>query len=321
MRFSRRQLAALAALLLAALAGLRVLDFGGGSRPPSPAAPGERRGPVRVARVLDGDTLKLEDGETVRLIGVDAPETHHPELPVQRFGEEASDFLRNLVDGFEVVLEMNPAEPRDKYGRTLAYVWKGESLVNAEIIRRGYAYAYTRFPHPRLEEFVEHEREARRAQYGLWHLSLRDGRLANLANRYEGLSLEGRRRLDDVMERLLREHPAGEAAPDAEPPRPPRTPSDALPWQEAEGRVGERVTVEGTVVAARRTAKVCFLNFHKDYRRHLAVVIFASALARFPEPPEKVFLRRRIRVTGEVREHEGRPEIVVEDPGAIRVVE
>src|SRR4030042_4772105 len=51
------------------------------------------KGPFRLTRVLDGDTIVLDNGETVRLIGVDAPETHHPELPVQRFGEESAGFL------------------------------------------------------------------------------------------------------------------------------------------------------------------------------------------------------------------------------------
>ena len=168
------------------------------------------RGPFRVARVLDGDTLVLDNGETVRLIGVDAPEIHHPEIPVQRFGEEATEFLKRVAEGFECKLEYEPNNIRDQYGRLLAYVFVGDRLANAEIIRRGYAYAYTRFPFRRQAEFIALEREARERQYGLWHLSLRDGRIANLAKRYESLSTEGRKRLDEIMEELVQKYPFGQ---------------------------------------------------------------------------------------------------------------
>ena len=121
----------------------------------------------------------------MRLIGIDTPETHHPELPVQRFGEEAAAFLKKLCQGSDCTLEFEPGDVRDKYGRLLAYVFVNGKLANAELIRRGYAYAYTRFPFRRKEEFIALEREARRHQYGLWNFSLRDGRIANLANRYD----------------------------------------------------------------------------------------------------------------------------------------
>ncbi|MBA7541590.1 hypothetical protein ES705_33906 [subsurface metagenome] len=164
-------------------------------------------GPFRVVRVLDGDTIILDNGETVRLIGVDAPEIHHPEIPVQRFGEEATEFLRRFAEGFECTLEYEPNNIRDLYGRLLAYVFVGDRLANAEIIRRGYAYAYMRFPFRRQAEFISLEHEAREHQYGLWHLSLRDGRIANLVNRYGSLSMEGRKRLDEILEELVQKYP------------------------------------------------------------------------------------------------------------------
>jgi len=165
------------------------------------------KGPFLVTRVLDGDTIVLDNGETVRLIGVDAPEIHHPEIPVQRFGEEATEFLKRFAEGFECTLEYEPNNIRDQYGRLLAYVFVGARLANAEIIRRGYAYAYTRFPFCRQAEFIALEREARECQYGLWHLSLRDGRIANLVKRYELLSMEGRKRLDEILEELVQKYP------------------------------------------------------------------------------------------------------------------
>ncbi len=165
------------------------------------------RGPYRVTRVLDGDTIVLDNGETVRLIVADDPEIHQPEIPVQRFGEEATEFLKRVAEGFECTLEYEPNNIRDQYGRLLAYVFVGDRLANAEIIRRGYAYAYTRFPFRRQAEFIALKREARERQYGLWHLSLRDGRIANLVKRYESLSMEGRKRLDEILEDLVQKYP------------------------------------------------------------------------------------------------------------------
>lgn len=165
------------------------------------------RGPYKVVRVIDGDTIVLDNGKTVRLIGVDAPEIHHPEVPVQRFGEEAREFMKRLAEGAQCYLEYEPDNLYDQYGRLLAYVFVGGTLVNAEIIRMGYAYAYTRFPFSREEEFMALEKEAREKQHGLWKLSIRDGRIANLVSRYESLNLEGRKRLDEILEKLVREYP------------------------------------------------------------------------------------------------------------------
>ncbi|MEW6007827.1 MAG: thermonuclease family protein [bacterium] len=165
------------------------------------------KGPFRVSCVLDGDTILLDNGETVRLIGVDAPEIHHPELPVQRFGKEAMQFLKRLVEGLECTLEYEPNNLRDQYGRLLAYVFVDGRLANAEIIQRGYAYAYTRFPFRRQAEFIALEHEAQKHQYGLWHLSLKDGRIANLVKRYESLNIEGRKRLDEILKELVQKYP------------------------------------------------------------------------------------------------------------------
>ena len=121
-----------------------------------------------VERVVDGDTVIVEGIGRVRLIGVDTPETVDPRRPVQFFGREASEFTKRLLEGKRVRLEYD--QPRiDRYGRTLAYVWlPGGPMANAEIIRQGYGFAYTRFPFRYLEEFRRLEREARLAGHGLW---------------------------------------------------------------------------------------------------------------------------------------------------------
>ena len=126
-----------------------------------------------VERVVDGDTLLLQSGERVRLIGVDTPEIKHPKKPVEYFGKEASAFTRRVVEEKRVRLEFDQANVaqghKDRYGRTLAYVFLEDgTLLNAEIIKQGYGHAYTQFPFSRMEEFRRLEREAREQGRGLW---------------------------------------------------------------------------------------------------------------------------------------------------------
>ena len=121
-----------------------------------------------VIRVVDGDTIILNGKERVRLIGVDTPETVDPRRPVQYFGKEASAFTKRTVEGKRVRLEYDQTR-KDRYGRTLAYVYLEDgTFLNAEIVKQGYGHAYTRFPFRFLEEFRRYESEARKAGRGLW---------------------------------------------------------------------------------------------------------------------------------------------------------
>jgi len=122
----------------------------------------------QVLRVVDGDTLEIESIGEVRLIGVDTPELYHPLKPVQFFAREASDLVKELVSGLSVRLEYD-REKKDKYGRTLAYVYLPDGrCLNEEIIRRGYGYAYTRFPFKYLMKYRQLEAQARAEGLGLW---------------------------------------------------------------------------------------------------------------------------------------------------------
>jgi len=121
-----------------------------------------------VKRVVDGDTIVLENGERVRLIGVDTPESVHPNKPVEYFAKEASAFTKNMVEGKKVKLEYD-WQRKDRYGRTLAYVYLEDGThLNAEIIKQGYGFAYTKYPFKYLEEFRKYERKAREEEKGLW---------------------------------------------------------------------------------------------------------------------------------------------------------
>lgn len=122
-------------------------------------------------RVVDGDTIVVEINgkqEKVRLIGVDTPETVHPNKPVEYFGKEASKFTKSMVEGKKVRLEYD-WQRGDKYGRLLAYIYLEDgTFLNAEIIKGGYGFAYTKFPFKYLEDFRKYEREARENNRGLW---------------------------------------------------------------------------------------------------------------------------------------------------------
>ncbi len=131
----------------------------------------------RVVRVVDGDTFIVSiDGEDVRvrLIGVDTPESVHPNKEVEHFALEASDYLKHLLTNESVFFGYDQsnaaANHKDRYGRLLAYAYRaGDSLfVNAEIIKQGYGFAYTSYPFEYLESFLELERDARSGKLGLW---------------------------------------------------------------------------------------------------------------------------------------------------------
>lgn len=123
-----------------------------------------------VTRVIDGDTIEVITGGremTIRLIGVDTPESVHPSVPDECFGKRASTFTERSLEGEDVRLEFD-VERLDRYGRTLAYVW-ADGMFNEELVRQGYAYAYPYPPNTRYADlFEEAERDAREHDRGLW---------------------------------------------------------------------------------------------------------------------------------------------------------
>ena len=130
-----------------------------------------RRASAYVLRAVDGDTIEVRlDGERedVRYIGVDTPETVKPGTPVQCFGPRAHRFNARLVTHRRVRLVFG-VERRDVYGRLLAYVYRGNRFVNAELARRGLARTLTIAPNDRYaRRFKRLENAAARAGRGLW---------------------------------------------------------------------------------------------------------------------------------------------------------
>jgi micrococcal nuclease len=135
-----------------------------------PARP-DGLGEATVVYVDDGDTIDVQIGghiERVRYIGIDAPEVPHHGQGGTQGGEAAARLNRAMVDRRRVRLE-GDVEPRDRYGRLLAYVWLGETMVNLEMVHRGYARALTIPPNLRYARwFTGAEAEARAAGRGLW---------------------------------------------------------------------------------------------------------------------------------------------------------
>jgi micrococcal nuclease len=127
--------------------------------------------------VVDGDTVAVSRGArllTLRLIGIDTPETVDPAAPVSCFGPQASAFADRRLTGRRVVLELDPSQGRlDRYGRTLAYLWIGprgeRGMYDLEAMRRGYAVEYTYdVPYVWRTVFRRAQRTAERGDRGLW---------------------------------------------------------------------------------------------------------------------------------------------------------
>jgi len=130
-----------------------------------PTAPKGAVMQTTVVRVIDGDTIEIDGNLRVRYIGVDTPEVSGK---VECYGREATQKNRELVEGKRVRLEKDVSET-DRYGRLLRYVYVGDTFVNAELVREGYAQAATYPPDVKYQElFTRLQREAREAKRGLW---------------------------------------------------------------------------------------------------------------------------------------------------------
>jgi endonuclease YncB( thermonuclease family) len=126
-----------------------------------------------IAKFIDGDTVTVDMNgtvETIRMIGVDTPETHRPNTPVQCYGPEAADFTKMLIGSQKVRLKADPLDTnRDRYGRLLRYVYLPDGrMVETELISKGYGFAYTSFPFEKSAEFTKLENQAKAGKTGLW---------------------------------------------------------------------------------------------------------------------------------------------------------
>jgi micrococcal nuclease len=245
----------------------------------------------RVSRVVDGDTIEVEVGgarERVRYIGIDAPEWTDERSEVRALARAATEANARLVAGRRVRLELD-VERRDRYGRLLAYVWIGDTLVNEAIVRSGHAVPFTVPPNVRhAERFRTAAREAREA----------------------GVD--------------PRDAPTGKADLPAVDPTAPTDPESAIAAAEAAAHAGQRATVCGLVADSRwlGPGRFTFLNLGRPYPdQDLTVVIRDGDRTAFPVPPEKAYREREICVTGRIEIYRGAPQIVVRGPEAIAILD
>lgn len=172
------------------------------------AARADDGGPVSVSAIVDGDTIHVDRGgrtTIIRLLGIDTPELHDrndPAAPPQPLAREAANFTRHTLAGKHVRLEFEPGDRLDRFGRTLAYVFLDDgTLFNRELVRQGYARAYTRYAFRYAEQLRADESAARREQRGLWARPAAPLHGPVIGNRKSGIyHLPGQTHYDDVGE-------------------------------------------------------------------------------------------------------------------------
>ncbi len=121
-----------------------------------------------VKRVIDGDTIELENKQIVRYIGVDSPELHHPKKSVECFASASAEFNKKLIEGKTVRLEKDVSET-DKYKRLLRYVYVDQVFVNKKLVEEGYAYSATFPPDVKYADFFrQSQQDAMQNNKGLW---------------------------------------------------------------------------------------------------------------------------------------------------------
>jgi micrococcal nuclease len=126
-----------------------------------------------IDHFVDGDTIAVAmngKAEEIRFIGIDTPETHKPNTPVQCYGPQASDFTKRMIGTQPVRLVADPlGDNRDRYGRLLRYVYLPDgTLLNEVLIQKGYAFAYLSFPFSKKQLFAADADTAQAAKVGLW---------------------------------------------------------------------------------------------------------------------------------------------------------
>jgi endonuclease YncB( thermonuclease family) len=163
--FRRHRRALIIVVALAALSLARLWQTP--HRPPEALS----EGAYRVQRVVDGDTLLLDNRAYVRLVGVDAPEMARSGQHPEPFAPEASEFARRFVEQQDRIVRLRFDRERvDKYGRFLAYVSVGDRMLNEELVRAGLATAETgyRYAPAMKNRFQRAEEEAKAAGRGIW---------------------------------------------------------------------------------------------------------------------------------------------------------
>lgn len=234
---------------------------------------------VMVTEVVDGDTITISGGERVRLIGIDAPETD------EEYYQESKTYLTKQILYQEIKLESDVTD-KDKYGRSLRYIWFDGEFINAQIVKNGLAIAKQFDPDIRYQHLIaDAEKEAMEKKVMMWSaVPIQESYSFNT----DTLGLE------------------------------------VISYQDASKYIGEIKTVEGTIVGTYKhtntDSSIIFLNFHDPYIGYFTALIWSDDWDKFPESPDIFYKNKKVRVTGKIEEHKGSPEIIVNDIDQIEVV-
>ncbi len=245
---------------------------------------------TQVASVYDGRTFLTADSQVVRMLGINTPEIYQPG------GDICRDVLEKHVLGRIVRLEAGKTDADDD-GQLLRYVYVGDTLVNGSMLRKGFASLLPELDDAKLRDSLRQlELTAARIGKGLWPFDVFPPPSLKLPS-------------GDISKYLVEPDTGGLPG------------LDVVSWAETDECYGRLVKVVGIVVATYRSEKVFIMNFHQDYRRHFKAVVFAGDLGKFPACPEDYYKKRLVRLTGTIKEYQNAPEMIINDPGQIEILE
>ncbi len=230
----------------------------------------------------------MEGGSHIRLLGIDADESGFPCY------EEATTQLEDLILNKEVRLEKDVTDV-DQYDRCLRYIFLGDENVSLQLVEEGLAIA--RFYPPD----VKYQNEITQAEKGAI-----DGKLGCKWSASAEASADKSERDQLQWEKLTTE----------------KLGYDVVAACEAGQYLGRELIVEGKVADAYNDSKsnTVFLNFEKAYPNQCFTgVIFSSDQYKFVQSPENYYLNKTIRIKGEIKEYQGKPEIILNDPSQIEI--
>ncbi|MFH1631057.1 MAG: thermonuclease family protein [Candidatus Aenigmatarchaeota archaeon] len=238
-----------------------------------------------VTKIIDGDTVIVEGGYTIRLLGMDSDEKGYPCY------ETAKERLEELVLGEEVYLESDN-ENQDIYERYLRYLILDGDTVNTRMVREGFAVARSSPENTKYQnEIAAAEREAIQSK--------------------TGCKWSGESQLSDYTTILPDENATWTEFV-----------GNAINVCDATDYIGENKIFEGRVVDSYKASKsnTVFLNFGKPYPNHcFTAVIFSSDMKNFPENPQDYYVDKTVRIKGIVKIYEGKPEIILENEYQIEI--
>ncbi|MCX5806170.1 MAG: thermonuclease family protein [Proteobacteria bacterium] len=136
-----------------------------------------------VNKIIDGDTVRLDTGETVRYLGIDTPELSKKGIGAEFYAREAAKYNKKLVYMKKVRLEFD-VEKKDQYGRLLAYVFVKDLFVNAELVKLGYAKVMVKLPNAKYKDMLlNHQKTAMDEERGLWQEKKRETEVSYVGNK------------------------------------------------------------------------------------------------------------------------------------------